>query len=97
MHAKAPRRHKAVALGRVAGGDVINLQRHNLSASLIFQNAQDRVQGPHPTQAARPPTHGLGPRKIANNPSQNISNDRRGIPARCFNHCKIKSAFGRVA
>ncbi len=78
------RRHEAVPAGRVACGDAVDLQRHGFGARLGHEDAQDRMQRPHPAQAARAPAHGFRPREIAHRAFQHFGHDHIRRAARLF-------------
>ena len=54
---KCLRRKEAVAARGVARGDAVDIQRYDLSPALVAQQTKDRMQRPHPAQAARAPAH----------------------------------------
>ena len=77
-HAKARGRHEAVPRGRVARGDALDRDRHDLGARGPREDAQDRVQRAHPAQRPRPPAHRLGPGKAAHDLGQHLGDDLGG-------------------
>ena len=64
-YGKSVRCHETMSTRCVSGDDTVQLYGYNLAACFIRQDAQDRVQRAHPFQAARAPSHGLGPWKVA--------------------------------
>ena len=94
---KPPRRQEAVAFGGVARRDAVNVERHNRAAVLTRQDAQDRMQWPHPAQRTGAPAHRLGPREIADGGVQHLGHDFGGGTARFFDHGKEHVALGGFA
>jgi len=74
-HLDLARSHEPMPARGIARADTVDLQRHHLRPVLIGEDAQDRVQGPHPAQSARPPAHRLRPREIAHRGLQHLRHD----------------------
>ena len=77
-HRDRRRRHEAVAVGDVAGGDAVDRERHDLRLlGLRPEGRDDRMQRPHPGQRARlrdaAPAHRLRPREGAHRRRGRIS------------------------
>ena len=81
-------RHKPVAFGAVSCHQMINDNRYGFHPGLIGKNAQDRLQWPHPTQAAAAPTHAFGPREIADRGRHHLGHHVRGSTPRFVDHRK---------
>ena len=72
-----PRRHEAVAERDVAALDRTEAERHDLAV----EQADDRVQRPHPARLARAPAHRLGPGEAGQDAGQRLGQHVAGRPA----------------
>jgi hypothetical protein len=87
MGDREPRgRQKTVPLGGVARHDAIDVEGYDVGARLIRKDAQDRLQGPHPAQRSRPPTHGFRPWEFPDHTRHDLGDDVAGRATRPFDH-----------
>jgi hypothetical protein len=75
-HGEPAMAHETMALRGVARANAVNFKvNHRGLAHIIRQDAQDRMQRPHPAQASSSPAHGFGPWEIADDLFKLFSHD----------------------
>ena len=89
--------HEPMAIGHVARGDSVQLERHHFRAILGGHHANNRMQRTDPFQRPITPAHRLGPREIANGLFQNFRDNLSRWTPRFFNLCKQDRALGGLA
>ena len=98
-HRERLRREEAMSARLVAGGDAVDVERHDVRVlGLRSEGGDDGMQRPHPGERAgllrlRAPAHRFRPREMLDNVGQNFADDVERRTARLLDHRDVKVAL----